>query len=84
MQSLPLRGPIVSRFETKRRSRLSVCFERGCKCAGFGLDAYVCVGKDATGGAAWVVTRTGGGNKAKHTATVWDPLTALRYGGGGD
>ena len=44
----------------------------------------MCVGKDAAGGAAWVVTRSGGGKKGKATATVWDPLTALRYGGGSD
>mmetsp|Transcript_16697 Transcript_16697/g.23021 ORF Transcript_16697/g.23021 Transcript_16697/m.23021 type:complete len:648 (-) Transcript_16697:166-2109(-) len=47
---------------------------------GFGLDAYVCVGKDRQGaGAAWVVTRGG----HSHT-TIWDPLNALRYGDGED
>eukprot|EP00899_Mesostigma_viride_P001946 jgi/Mesvir1/11752/Mv00123-RA.1 len=41
---------------------------------GFGLDAYVCVGKDQRGGHAWVVTLS-----SKKQAVFWEPLSGKRY-----
>eukprot|EP01018_Ginkgo_biloba_P030973 Gb_11334 [translate_table: standard] len=41
---------------------------------GFGLDAYVCVGRDHEGGHVWVMTR-----KDEDDVLFWESLTGTRY-----
>ncbi|GAQ78246.1 hypothetical protein KFL_000100120 [Klebsormidium nitens] len=41
---------------------------------GFGLDAYVCIGKDGKGRHAWVATLSSAGD-----VTFWESLTGRRY-----